>query len=216
MVAKTIPKMQIDSIAIPVAATFSIYFLGRPLVCYGFWSPLNLYRFHCVTCATHPQLRLHTSLLSTALSTLYEFQLIELTSAIATVKAIWRLDEVCRMFLGKCGWSFFWRQPMTTNTSVKAWLALRTILFSHTAQRRNGGFIVALYQETIEHAVGVMNGGGADAHDVLLCCVEIVSRILDQRDEDDFEMQQLYVPVIEDATKQRIVMIQDITFQLCG
>ena len=31
-------------------------------------------------------------------------------------------------------------------------------------------------------------------------------------DEDDFEMQQLYVPVIEDATKQRIVMIQDITF----
>ena len=70
--------------------------------------------------------------------------------------------------------------------------------------------MVAMYQETIEHAVDVMNGG-VDKN-VLLCCVEIVSRILDQREEDYFEMQQLRVPVIEDATKTRIVMIHDTTF----
>ena len=200
------PKF-VESIVIPVAATISIYCVGRPLVSYGFWSPLNLYRFHCVTCAVHPPLRLHATLMSTAMSTLYEFQLLELSSAIARFKPIWRLDEVCRMFLGNCGWSFFWRRPMTTTTSPKAWLALRTILFSNTEERRKGMFMVTLYQETIEHAVDMINGG-ADAH-ILLCCVEVVSRILDQRDEDDFEMQQLRVPVIDGVAKQRIKRIQD-------
>ena len=100
---------------------------------------------------------------------------------------------------------------MTTTTSLKAWFALRTILFSNTEERRKGMFMVALYQETIEHAVNVINNGGADAH-ILLCCVEIVSRILDQRDEDDFEIQQLRVPFIDDVAKQRIKRIQDSMF----
>ena len=66
-----------------------------------------------------------------------------------------------------------------------SWFALRTILFSNTEERRKGMFMVTLYQETIEHAVDMINGG-ADAH-ILLCCVEIVSRILDQRDVLDFD-----------------------------
>jgi len=207
-------KMQMDSVVLPVAAVLSIYYVGRPLICYGFWSPLNLYRFHCVDGAVHPPLRLRASLLSTALSILYEFQLVALTSAMATVQPIWRLDEVCRLFLGTSGWSFFWRRPMTANTSPRAWSALRTILFSHTEERRKGVFVLALYQETIQHAVDVMNGGiGADAHDVWLCCLEIVSRILDQREEEYFEMRYLRLPAMEGTVTQYIEGIQDATFR---
>ena len=106
---------------------------------------------------------------------------------------------------------------MTAKTSPKAWSALRTLLFSHTEERRKGVFVLALYQETIQHAVDVMTslpyGIGADAHDVWLCCLEIVSRILDQREEEYFEMRHLRLPAMEGAVAQRIEGIQDATFR---
>ena len=91
---------------------------------------------------------------------------------------------------------------MTPLMNSTAWESLKDILFKCLEERQKGLFIRYLYQETIDHAVNLMNGKEDDVSDIiLLCCAGIVWRILDEHFDEYFEYQSLRFPKIEDDAK---------------
>jgi hypothetical protein len=136
------------------------------------------------------------------------------------------LSEICQLFLGTTTdhaenkvswlWSWIWLRiypipranPITKHSPRLKCDILEYILFYRACNRNTGRtFPVDTYQPTIEHAFTILrdlelhNEGGltnpADAV-IIRCCGELLSRIMDEREEDGLEMNKLRFPIMQD------------------
>ena len=163
-----------------------------------------------------------------------EEELKMLHGSITGTKFLVELSEICQLFLGTTTdhaenkvswlWSWIWLRiypipranPITKHSPRLKCDILEYILFYRACNRNTGRtFPLDTYQPTIEHAFTILrdlelhNEGGltnpADAV-IIRCCGELLSRIMDEREEDGLEMNKLRFPIMQDHIATMLVL----------
>jgi hypothetical protein len=207
-------------VGVGIGGIFALYGLRNRLCFYILRIPGNIFRFRwlnvplarvCDQSLLNTRYALFIHILeTTAISTLYEFQLRSLSRYLASNKLQhFTLEFVCRVFLGRRIWSSV-ANPLTVISSPIAWRILSYMLFQQDSE--NCTFYPDLFQDTLIQAGALLR----ETRDPVItkCCAELIFRVLHEQlhGKDVADTERLQPPIIDDTTKTRIRKLDDHRF----
>ena len=131
-------------------------------------------------------------------------------SAISATDFKLKLNNVAQLFMGCTSKQWKWYpskfvpRAITGQSSATAWHIIENILFKRTENRQTGiTFPVALYQDVLNHIMSILSNSNDNV--VVRCCGELLSRIMDERSDDDLDFKQLRFIEMDKSIQTKIV-----------